>query len=107
KEAIQATLFHSSTTYSWFGKRSLQLPATIKRALTPETARNYLLYSLQSQLYNDFYCRGFAAPTKQEAIVLPRRGMTPFVEALSAANCGRGYWEDNWEVCMVGEGEMV
>jgi HopA1 effector protein family len=107
KAAIQATLFHSSTTYSWFGKRSLQLPATIKRALTPETARNYLLYSLQSQLYSDFYCRGFAAPTKQEAIVIPRRGMTPFVEALSAANCGGGYWEDNWEVCMIGEGEMV
>ena len=69
--AIQATVFHSPTTYSWFGKLSERLPSSVKRALTPQTARNYLLFSLQLQLYNDFYCRGFAAPAQQETAGTP------------------------------------
>jgi hypothetical protein len=77
--AIRATVFHSPTTYSWFGKLSQRLPSTVKRALTPQTARNYLLFILQSQLYSDFYCQGFAVPARQEAIGLLPIGMTPFV----------------------------
>jgi hypothetical protein len=33
--------------------------------------------------------------------------MTPFVEALSAANSGRGYWEDGWEVRATVDGKVV
>src|SRR4029453_13109202 len=48
--AIRATVFHSPTTYSWFGRPSQKLSLTVKRALTTQTARSYLLFLLQSQL---------------------------------------------------------
>ena len=63
--AIRATVFHSPTNYSWFGNQSWALTPAIKRALTPQTARNYLLSNLRSQLYTDFYCPGLAMPTAQ------------------------------------------
>ncbi|GAC1349480.1 MAG: hypothetical protein NVSMB27_23020 [Ktedonobacteraceae bacterium] len=105
--AIRATVFHSPTSYSWFGKQSWPLTPTIKRALTPQTERNYLLFNLQSQLYTDFYSPGLAMPTARETAVRPVTGMTPFVEALSAANVGNGYWEDGWEVRGVEDGKVI
>src|SRR5947208_374531 len=96
--AIRATAFHSSTSYSWFGKRSPDLRAPIRRVLTPQAARLYILYSLQQQLYRDFYCRGFATRARVDKPETPVMGMTPFVEQLSAANSGRGYWASGWEV---------
>jgi len=98
RAAIQATVFHSPTTYSWFGKRSQHFPPSVRRALTPETARDYLLFALQSQLYNDFYCPGFAQSTGQRDVGHPASGRTPFVEALGAANSGSGYWTAGWKV---------
>src|SRR6266702_2129474 len=37
----------------------------------------------------------------------PATGMTPLVEALSAANSGNGYWDDGWEVRMIEGGQVV
>lgn len=105
--AIRATSFHSPTTFSWFGKRSSPLPPATRRAMTPKTARGYLLFSLQSQLYNHFYCRGFAAPAERIVTGCSALSVTPFVEALSAANCGSGSWEDGWEVCAIQEDGLV
>jgi len=107
EEAIRAIRLHPPINYSWFGKRSAQLAPRVTRLLTPETARNYLLFNLQLQLYNDFYCRGFASPSYQAAIGLPPVGKTPFVEALSAANSGIGYAEDGWKVSAIKEGEVI
>src|SRR2546425_6584165 len=105
--AIRATVFYSPTSYSWFGKQSWSLPPAIKRALTQQTTRNYLLFNLQSQLYTDFYCPGLATPTVLEAAIDPMTGMTPSVEALSAANSGNGYWDNGWEVRMIEGGKVV
>jgi hypothetical protein len=107
KAAIQATTFHSPTSYAWFGRRSHQLSSTIKRALTPETARSYLLFNLQSQLYQDFYCQGFARPARQEGNGIATMGITPFVKALSTANSGRGYWQAGWEVHSINDDEVA
>ena len=107
EEAIRATIIYSTTTYSWFEKRSEQLPPTVKRALTPESARAYLLFNLETRLYADFYCHGFARPTVQEAADPLVRGMTPFVEVLSGANRGSGYREDGWEVRAIEDGKVV
>jgi hypothetical protein len=107
EEAVRATEVHSPIIYSWFGKRSERLPSALRRSLTPRTARGYLLFNLRSQLYADFYCQGFATPTRQEAAGFPAMGMTPFVEALSAANCGSGYWEDGWEVRTRADGKVA
>lgn len=105
--AIQAVVLYSPTSYSWFGKRLPQLSPKLKRLLTPKTARNYLLFNLQVQLYSDFYCRGFALPSSQAAAGLPAPGRSPFVEELSAMNCGTGYWEDGWEVHGFKDGEVI
>ncbi len=105
--AIRATVFFSPTSYSWFRKQSWSLTSAIKRVLTPQTARNYLLFNLQSQLYTDFYCPGQAMPTTREAAIDPMTGMTPLVEALSAANSGNGYWDNGWAVCMIEDGKVV
>jgi HopA1 effector protein family len=104
--AIKATVFHSSTTYSWFGKVSEQLPPRIKRALTPKTARGYLLYNLESQLYSDFYLRSFAAP-KGWQIGGSVTSKTSLVATLSDANSGSGYCESGWEVRTVTDSEVV
>jgi hypothetical protein len=107
EEAVRAVEILSPTTYSWFGHHSGQLPPRVKRSLTPTTARSYLLFNLRSQLYSDFYCQGLATPARQETDGLPAAGMTPFVEALSAANSGSGYWEDGWEVRTIMNGRVV
>lgn len=105
--AVRATEFHSSTTYAWFGKHTGQLPSRVRRELTPRTARSYLLFNLRSQLYADFYCQGFATPPRQETKHSAATGMTAFVEALSAANSGSGYWEGGWEVRTIVDGKAV
>jgi hypothetical protein len=107
EEAIQATVLESPTNYWWFGNRSPKLSPAVKRLLPPNTARNYLLFNLQTQLYSDFYSNGFASPSRQQAAGLPAIGRTPFVEELSAANCGTGYWEDGWEVRAVKHGAVI
>jgi class II lanthipeptide synthase len=104
--AIRATVFQTPTTFSWFGKLSPQLTRLVRRALTPETARAYLLFNLQSQLYKDFYCRGFAAPARREVIGLPAVEAMSFVQQLSDANGGSGCWENGWEVRAI-EGDRL
>jgi len=94
---IRATIFHS-TAYSWYGRRSPRLSPRIRRALTPLTQRNYLVFQLQSQLYRDFYCQAMASPAREQGGGLAAAGTTHFVQALSDANCGEGYWDDGWSV---------
>jgi hypothetical protein len=105
-EAIQATVLDSPTSYWWFGKRSSQLAPKVKRLLAAHTARNYILFNLQNQLYIDFYCQGFASPSNH-VIGRPQAGNTPFVEALSAANCGTGHWEEGWIVRLISDSEII
>ena len=102
--AMEATVIHSATSYSWFGKRSDELPRSVLRALTPQTARSYLHYALQSQLYNDFYCAGGAQPWSRGHGSHVPAGRTPFVEALSEANFGTGYSTTGWSVTGIAKG---
>jgi len=105
--AIRATVFRTPTSYLWFGKQFWSLAPAIKRALTTQTARNYLLFNLQSQLYTDFYCPGLATPTRWETAIQSVTGITPLVEALSTANSGNGYRDEGWEVRMIEDGKVV
>jgi len=105
--ALQVTMIHSPTTYSWFGKLSPQLPPFVKRALTPQSARDYLLFSLQSHLYNNFYCQGSAVTPRQETRELLSVGTIPFVQDLSVVNSGGGYWNEGWEVRAIGNGTIA
>lgn len=104
--AIRATVILSPTVFSWFGAPSPELTPKIRQVLTLETARMYLVHALQAQLYEDFYCRGFAQPTTRKGLDwLP--GQTPFTEALVGANCGTGYWSQGWEVRAIDERELL
>jgi hypothetical protein len=105
--ALRATVIHSPTDYSWFGKPSPRLPARVRRALTPQTARQYLLHSLRWRLYRDFYCCGSATPTREEIRYLPQAGRSSFVDALSASNVGRGYWASGWAIREVDGDELT
>src|SRR5215207_9177198 len=105
--AIRATVIHSPTTYSWFGRRSPELRSPIKRKLTRKTARSHLLSTLQYQLYADFYCQGLAAPSRYQRADSPVVSMTSFVDELSAANCGSGYWDPGWEVLATKDSTIV
>lgn len=106
-EAVAATRIHPPARYTWFGRMSPRLTARAARMLSPRATRDYLLHRLAGQLYGDFYRRGRAEP--------PRWGVRgssasrrDFVAALSAANCGRGYLDDGWQVRGIDErGVMV
>lgn len=105
--AIRATTFHSPTTFSWFGQLSPRLSSSVRRSITPQNARDYLLFNLQFQLYNDFYCPGRAVPSRLEPSNNQSFGMTPFVGELSAANAGQIYWEGGWEVRRITDAAVV
>jgi hypothetical protein len=96
-EAVLALRVHSATRYSWFGRMSPRLPPRITSALTARTARDYLVHTLALQLYSDFYLRGHAEAAQWP---LPSMATTrhTFERSLSAANRGRGYRDDRWQV---------
>ena len=106
KISIGETVFHSATSYSYFGNESPRLAPRVKRAMTPKTARNYLVYQLQSHLYNEFYIRGGAS----HSVWSDSGGevdAVSFVETLSAANEGAGCRESEWEVTTVAKDHLV
>jgi Lanthionine synthetase C-like protein/HopA1 effector protein family len=95
-DVITAVRIHSPTAFSWFGKRSPRLMPRIEREITPRTARSFLHYNLQSRLYSHFYCPGAAIPARDDEPAGKPGGLAPFVERLSEANCGQGYWTGGW-----------
>jgi hypothetical protein len=96
-EAIAETRIHSPVRYSWFGAMSPRLPVRVARTLSPPAARRYLVHLLAGQLYGDFYRRGKAEPPRW-SVRGPAAGSREFEAALSAANCGRGYLDEAWQV---------
>jgi hypothetical protein len=94
--AVRATRSFTATSFSWFGKSPPPLPRRIRRALSPEDARHYLLASLQQQLYANFYTRGFASPIRWTPEETIDKSTTLLARELSAANCSSGYWSSGW-----------
>jgi hypothetical protein len=97
ESAVRAVSIYSSMSYAWFGVPSPKLPDNVKSSFTPMTARNYLLYHLQSKLYDNFYCTGTAVARPAEAPAYAQSA-APFIEQLSRANSGRGFLQDGWTV---------
>src|SRR5580704_8882584 len=105
KVSISETVFHSPTAYSYFGNEPPRLAPRVRRAMTPKTARNYLLYQLQSHLYNEFYIRGGTSQNVWNDQDCDADAFS-FVEALSAANEGSGCNESGWKVQAAAEGHL-
>ena len=96
--ATSAVTIHSPTSYSWFGAHVDAVTPQALSALSADAARGYLVYSLQQQLYADFYCTGAPTPHAEVPRGFAAPGELRFVEELSAANTGRGSWESGWTV---------
>lgn len=105
--ALRATIIHSPSTFSWFGEMSPRLPPVVRKQLTPQTARDYLHYNLQTTLYRNFYCRGGAEPSDERTISYRVNDVSPFVENLSASNEGTGYWEAAWRVNALADRSVI
>lgn len=106
-EAIRATEILSATSYAWFGARSPALGADVEAQMSSSAARDYLLYSLQTRFYADFYCSGAVRPSLEESPIDPLASASPFVQTLSGANSGSGAREPGWRVMNCQAGSLV
>jgi len=107
QSAIEATVFHSPIAYSWFGKLSPQLTAHFEHALSQKALQTWMLSTLQSQLYSDFYCQGTATPWVTEANALAHRNVGEFIDELSSSNCGAGYLAEGWQITSLPNNELI
>ena len=96
-QALRAVRVTSATRYAWFGRRSPPLPRPVVMALSADTAREYLVGLLGSELYRSFYTQGRPVPVNPDA-ARPARADDGFVEELSRANHGTGGWDSGWRV---------
>jgi hypothetical protein len=87
--------------------RVQELPPETEQEMSATDARAYLLYRLQGQLYNDFYCRGGATPPVESQAPTRQGVFSPYVEALSSANAGTGSREPGWMVRVADHREIV
>jgi class II lanthipeptide synthase len=99
REAVAAVQITSPTAFRWFGAPSQPLAPALRRAITPDVARSYLLFVLRNHLYTNFYRVGFAsrmAPEMGEASAACQE--TDLAGLLAAANHGRGSWDGSWTI---------
>jgi hypothetical protein len=106
-QVLAATEVTSSTSHVWFGVPSQGLPAETQQLIDADSARAYLLYNLQTQLYTDFYCAGEPRPRLDSPMTTPLPGASPFTHALSSANAGQGAREPGWTVVGEDAGALV
>jgi hypothetical protein len=105
--AVRAARVHSRTCYSWFGERSVPIPATIKKALDNSSLHNILLSGLERQLYLSFYSQGWPVPASLQIVERSPSAEMSHVQALSQVNRGTGFWDDGWTLLQVSEGHIV
>jgi hypothetical protein len=83
------------------------MPKWMVRAFTAEEARKIVLLNLQSDLYRDFYCRGYAA-TGGNDVRLEDQEAAAFARKLHLANRGRGYSEgEPWRIKEVRKSDFI
>lgn len=96
-EALQALVIRSRHRFTWLGELSPALPRGLGSALPESAARALLVSRIRSRLYESFYCLGGVGAVEQGK----RAARWPdpeLVAALSAANTGRGGWEQGWRI---------
>jgi HopA1 effector protein family len=96
-QALRAMRVTSAMTYAWFGRRSPPLPRSVVMALSPDTAREYLVGLLGTELYRSFYTQGRPVPVNPDA-ARPDRADDGLAKELSRANNGTGGWDGGWRV---------
>lgn len=103
--ALRAVAVVSSSSYSWFGRRSRPLPPEVTSAASSPAVREYLTDALQRELYRSFYSQGKPVPwLRRGGVARPDHA---FVAALSSANAGAGGWEEGWRVANLERGFVL
>ena len=103
--AVRHTKFYSQTSYSLFGKANNKIALTkVKALLSNREVHHYILQSLKSQLYSEFYCCGSPRPIshyyqRQDNLNDYDLSDPWYVESLSKADSGRGNIDDGWKIC--------
>jgi hypothetical protein len=105
--ALAQLRIRSPISYSWCGATSAPIARGAERAMSPEVAREFLLYQLQQELYANFYCRGFPTPGEPGRERFTALGPATFVESLARANHGRGTSQTGWVLRGESEGQVV
>jgi HopA1 effector protein family len=104
--AIRAVTLLGPTRYAWLGRRSRGLSPLVDVELDDGLRRRYLTACLREELYHSFYCHGAPVPARWGEPQPPRPDGR-LVAALSAANTGRGSWENGWAMERVDGDEVV
>jgi len=104
--ALGAVMILGPTRYSWLGRRSRSVPATLDADLDDALRREYLISCLREELYHSFYCYGAPVPARWGE-PQPMRGDPRLLDALSRANTGRGSLEGGWTVERVDGDDVV
>jgi hypothetical protein len=86
--AARAVTILSPFTFAWQGLPSPRLAPHVVHALSPTTARAYLLYNLQYRIYNDFYGQGPPPSTTPHPL---------FLERIQNANKTGTCWDPGWK----------
>lgn len=108
RSAVRATVIHSDTVFSWFGRRSFRLPTRTLTAFSIAERRRYLKATIQNQLYSYFYCLGEATPSIEENEPPGMSGGDPnFQQRLSEANRGTGHLDPGWIVRSVEDSHIA
>jgi hypothetical protein len=101
-DALRAAEITSTTSYTWFGRRSPPLDRRLAAALSTDAAREHMTSRLARELYGSFYTQGRPVPAPPRGA--PAGPDRSFVEALSRANQGVAGWEPGWR--LVGSGPL-
>jgi hypothetical protein len=104
--AVEAVTILGPTRYSWLGRRSRPLPASVDGELDESERRRYLVSCLREELYASFYCHGHPVSARWGEPE-PVSADPWLAAALSKANTGRGTWEPGWTVKSLEGGEAV
>jgi type III HopA1-like effector protein len=104
--AVAAVTLLGPTRYAWLGRRSRGLAPLVDAELDDGLRRRYLTSCLREELYHSFYCHGAPVPARWGEPQPPRADGS-LVAALSAANTGRGSWENGWAMERVDGDEVV
>jgi len=98
ESAIKAVEFQSPISYSWLGEKCFLVPRSMRKTYNPEIIDKYLLVHLESILYSQFYCRGYAAPLSRNYFSSKSSSVMNFTETLSSSNSGSGSIDSDWKL---------
>lgn len=105
--ALRSLRVRSPTSYSWCGAVSTPLTVEVEHAMSPDVAREFLIYKLQQELYSNFYCRGIPTAAGLQHSLTGTLGSPAFVEKLSTANQTQSTLQPGWRIKDGEAGQIV